>query len=226
MNKELLAFQKIKEKGLLPLFYHEDPNICVQLVGALYQAGVRTIEFTNRGQKAGENFKVLVKEKANSMPDLLLGVGTIKNSREAKSFIEYGADFLVSPYFDAEVNTVAGQYNILWIPGCMTPTEIHWAQVSGCPMIKIFPGNVLGTGYLDAIMPIFPGSTFIITGGVDTSEENIRGWFKSGASGVALGSRLITKEILFEGHYENLQVKTRFLIHLIQDIKSGTQAVL
>jgi len=224
MNKEFIAIQKIKESGLLPLFYQEDESICLEVVQALYTSGIRCIEFTNRGNKASLNFKALVQEKNRSMPDLLLGVGTVKNGLEAKAFIEFGADFLVSPFFDSEICKVAGLYNILWIPGCMTPTEIHTAQIMGCQLIKIFPGNVLGTGYLDAIMPIFNGLSFLVTGGVDTSESNIRAWFKSGASGVALGSKLITKEILENREYSGLRTTANSLLRLIQEIKKTNPA--
>lgn len=219
MNKELIAIQKIKKGGLLPLFYQDDEQICLKVVETLYEAGIRTLEFTNRGPRAFLNFKELIKEKIRSMPDLLLGVGTIKNGIEAKSFIEFGADFLVSPFLDEDIAKVSSQYNMLWIPGCMTPTEIHKSQNLGCHLIKIFPGNILGTGYLDAIMPIFPGLSFLITGGVDTSEPNIRAWFKSGASGVALGSKLITPDVLLKKDYDGLNSNTTRLLGWIQEIK-------
>ncbi len=225
MNRELLAFQKIKDQGLLPLFYYHDTRICMEIVLALYEAGIRTIEFTNRGPAAYEIFKSLISERNSSMPDLLLGVGTVKSGKEAKSFIEFGADFLVSPYFDADVARIAGNYNMLWIPGCMTPTEIHFAQISGFHLLKIFPGNVLGTGYLDAIRPLFNGLDLIVTGGVETTEENIKGWFSSGASALAIGSKLITKEILVKEDYNGLKRKTRELLALVQGILNPLKSV-
>lgn len=63
---------------------------------------------------------------------MLLGIGTIKNGEEAILFIKEGADFLVSLIFDKSVCSVAGFYKILWIPGCMTVTEIDNAQKNGC----------------------------------------------------------------------------------------------
>jgi 2-dehydro-3-deoxyphosphogluconate aldolase/(4S)-4-hydroxy-2-oxoglutarate aldolase len=220
MDKELNTIKEIKEQGLLPLFYHDDADICIGITKALYAAGIRNIEFTNRGKHAFENFKVLMKQKDSSMPGLLLGTGTIKTNDEASAYINAGADFLVSPIFDNGVCDVAYMNKIPWIPGCMTPTEIHNAQQAGCSLIKFFPGNLLGPGYVEAIMPLFNGLDFIVTGGVDTTEENIKAWFNSGVSGVGIGSKLITKKILEDKNYSELEVVAGKLLSIIRKIKS------
>ena len=221
MSKELLAIQIIKEQRLLPLFYHDDATVCLAVTKTLYEAGVRCIEFTNRGSHAANNFEQLLEERNNSLPGLLLGIGTIKNGEEATRFINEGADFLLSPVFDNSVCDVAYMNKILWIPGCMTPTEIHAAQQAGCSMIKLFPGNVMGPGFVEAIMPLFNGLDFIVTGGVDTTEENITAWFKGGVAGVGMGSKLITKNVLQNGDYEGLKAKTTEVISIISKLQSA-----
>jgi 2-dehydro-3-deoxyphosphogluconate aldolase/(4S)-4-hydroxy-2-oxoglutarate aldolase len=219
MSKEQLAVQKIKEQGLLPLFYHDDAAVCIAIAKALYQAGVHTIEFTNRGGRAMENFKLILKERDQSMPGLLLGVGTIKTGTEAISFIESGADFLVSPVFDKGVCDAASSHKIFWVPGCTTPTEINVAQQAGCSFIKLFPGNLLGAGYIEAIRPLFTGLDFVVTGGVDTTEENIRTWFKSGVACIGMGSKLISKDILQSKDYEGLTTKTKEVLATIKKVR-------
>lgn len=220
MSKEQQAIQKITEQGLLPLFYQDDATICVAVTRALYEAGVRCIEFTNRGANALQNFKQLMVERDHSMQELSLGIGTVKNADEATAFVNAGADFLISPFFDNGVCDVAYMNKMLWVPGCMTTTEIHAAQNAGCSLIKLFPGNVLGPGFVEAIMPLFTGLDFIVTGGVDTTEENIKAWFKSGVAGVGMGSKLITKSILQNGTYLDLKTKTMEVISFISKIKS------
>ena len=160
--------QHILSSKLIPLFYENDVVVVTEVVKALYAGGIRTIEFTHRGVNALENFKVLVALK-NEMPDLFLGIGTIKNEVDAKNYIDAGADFLISPVFDASVADIAYLHKVLWIPGCMTPTEIHHAQVAGCNIIKLFPGNVLGPGFIEAIKPLFNDVHFLVTGGVDAT---------------------------------------------------------
>src|SRR6478736_2212204 len=105
MNKKERVIQQIMQSGLLPLYYHEDKEISISILRALYLAGVRILEFTNRGENALINFEALKVVAQNEMPDLLLGIGTIKTAETAKKFIELGADFIVSPIVSSEVAT-------------------------------------------------------------------------------------------------------------------------
>lgn len=213
-NKDAIAI-RIQEQKVLPLFYHNDPAVCVAICKALYGAGIRCVEFTNRGGAALKNFQVLVQERTLAMPELLLGVGTIKSGEEATAFIETGADFLVSPVFDKEVLNAAQKHNCLWIPGCMTPTEIYVAEKAECVLIKLFPGNSLQPDFLEAIRPLFPGVSFMVTGGVEATADGIAAWLNSGAAAVGLGSRLITKELIDSGNYDGLLTATKALLKRI-----------
>lgn len=196
---------------IIPLFYEAQVQVAEEVVKALYNGGVRTIEFTNRGANALPVFKKLQTLKS-TLPGLLIGIGTIKTAEDAKNYIDAGADFLISPVFDASVADIAYLNKILWIPGCMTPTEIHVAQSAGCNIIKLFPGNVLGAGFIEAIQPLFSGIHFLVTGGVDATSENITMWLKAGAAGVGLGSKLITKQVLAEKNYLQLTKTTQQLL--------------
>jgi len=216
MNQDQLSAQKIKEQGLLPLFYYDDAAVCIAITKALYEAGIYSIEFTNRGEMALENFKLILKERDRSMSGLLLGVGTIKTHREAVAFIESGADFLVSPVFDRNICDAAYTHKKFWVPGCTTPTEIHVAQQAGCNFIKLFPGNLLGPSYIEAIQPLFTGLDYVVTGGVDTTEENINAWFKSGVACIGMGSKLITKDLLQSKDYAGLTAKTKDVLAIIK----------
>lgn len=218
MEREAALINQIKNEGMLPLFYHDDVTVCENVLQALYNGGVRCVEFTNRGVHALPNFKHLVSLKS-IMPGLILGIGTIKTPQDATSFIEAGADFLISPCFDASVADVAYMHKVLWIPGCMTPTEIHVAQKSGATLIKLFPGNVLGPGFVEAIKTLFTGVDFLVTGGVEPTEQNIGAWFKAGVSGVGLGSKLITKDVLANKNYKQLETQTTQLVQLIKKVQ-------
>lgn len=218
MERELII-QQIKKQGLLPLFYHHDAGICLSVIRALHEAGVRCIEFTNRGEHSLPNFKKMIQCRNAEMKDLLLAVGTIKTAEHARQFIDAGADFLISPFFDAAVHDEAYMQKVFWIPGCATPTEIHVAEQAGCSMIKLFPGNTLGASFVEAVKPLFPGIDFIVTGGVDITEENIRTWFKAGVCGVGIGSKLISKEIVDNNDVEKLKQNTKKVLDIISTIK-------
>jgi 2-dehydro-3-deoxyphosphogluconate aldolase/(4S)-4-hydroxy-2-oxoglutarate aldolase len=209
----------IRQQRILPLFYHDEAEVCDAVTRALYEAGIRAIEFTNRGKKALDNFRLLVSVRNDGMKDLKLGIGTIRSAKQANDFLDAGADFLVSPMFDADVCDAAYIRKTCWIPGCMTPTEIHQASMAGCELIKLFPGNVLGPGFVSAIRPLFPGVEFMPTGGVELKKKNIAAWFESGVVAVGMGSNLITKKALAEKNYKQITSDTKDVLKLLKKIK-------
>ncbi|WP_353125599.1 bifunctional 4-hydroxy-2-oxoglutarate aldolase/2-dehydro-3-deoxy-phosphogluconate aldolase [Parapedobacter pyrenivorans] len=178
---------------VLPVYYHDDIQTCTEVVNACYQGGIRVFEFVNRGDKAPENFAQLLAYQKKYWPDLLLGIGTIKTAAMAAAYTEIGAEFIVSPVVKEEIADITLKKHILWVPGCMTPTEISMAEDLGAPLVKLFPGDTLGAGFLKSIKPLFPTMRFMPTGGVNPTEESISGWFDAGVSAVGLGSKLFAK---------------------------------
>jgi len=213
-GKQIL--DSIITQGILPLFYNESAEVSLETTRTLYKAGIRVIEYTNRGAAALENFKLLKKAQQDELHDLILGIGTIKTVQHAEDFIAAGADFIIAPIVNPDVARVAQQHNMLWCPGCMTPTEIHLAQQHNAALIKLFPANILGPGFVSAIKELFPGQLFMPTGGVELTQENISSWFKAGVCAVGMGSKLITKDILSSGSYNQLYLDTIEALKLVQ----------
>lgn len=211
----------VVQQGLLPLYYHTDPTVSMDVLRALYQAGIRAVEYTNRGDAAYANFRQMIGLRDKEMKDMLLGVGTIKNLPDATRYLEAGADFLVSPGLVNEVAAYASTKGFFYAPGCMTPSEIIAAENSGIGFIKLFPGNLLGPEFMSGIREIFPKLRFMPTGGVDTTEESIASWFKAGVSAVGMGSKLITKSVMEKKDYAGLTAATQSVLRIIQKIKSN-----
>lgn len=220
MSKKDIVLDAILKQGTLPLFFYKDPEVSLQITRTLYKGGIRVFEYTNRGAAALENFKILKQALANGeMPGLELGIGTIKSVQEAEAFIAAGADFIVSPIVSPEVGKLAAQHNLLWIPGCMTPTEIYTAQQNNAALIKIFPANILGPEFVSSIRDLFAGQLFMPTGGVDLNHDSISTWFKAGVCAVGMGSKLISKNVLENQEYDKLYNDTLKLLEIVQTIK-------
>ena len=209
----------IVEQGMLPLYFNADETVSVEVLRAIYRAGVKAVEYTNRGEAALKNFTKLVEIRNAEMPDLMIGVGTIKNLEQAESYMKAGADFLVSPGFVKEVADYAVSKGIFYAPGCMTPSEIIAAENAGVKFIKLFPGDMLGPKFLSSIKDIFPKLLFMPTGGVDTTRENIEGWYKAGVCAVGMGSKLISKDLMAKQDYTTMEAETKAVLALIQSIK-------
>jgi 2-dehydro-3-deoxyphosphogluconate aldolase/(4S)-4-hydroxy-2-oxoglutarate aldolase len=216
MSKKDIVLDAILTQGTLPLFFYPDADVSLEITRTLYKAGVRVFEYTNRGAAALANFKVLKQAQQTEMPDLHLGIGTIKSLNEATAFIEAGADFIVSPIVNPEVGEFTAKQELLWIPGCMTPTEIYTAQQHGAALIKIFPANILGPEFVSSIRDLFAGQLFIPTGGVDLNINSISGWFRAGVCAVGMGSKLISKNVLENKLYDQLYSDTITLLDMVK----------
>jgi len=209
----------IVAQGILPLYYNASEEVSLKTLRAIHRAGIRAVEYTNRGEAALHNFTRMVALRDAEMPGLLLGVGTIKNMAQAGDYLEAGADFLVSPGFVPDVAAYCVDQDVFYAPGCMTPTEIIAAENAGVRFIKLFPGNLLGTEFLTTVREIFPALRFMPTGGVDTTAENISAWFKAGVCAVGMGSKLISKKLMEARDYAAMEADTRRVLETIRTVR-------
>ena len=219
MSSSQKVTNSIVTQGILPLYFNADETISVEILRAIYRAGIKAVEYTNRGEEALRNFGKLVAVRNSEMSDMLLGIGTIKNVAQAQSYMAAGADFLVSPGFVKEVADYAISNDIFYAPGCMTPSDIIAAENAGVTFIKLFPGDMLGPKFLSSIKAIFPKLLFMPTGGVDTTRPNIEAWYKAGVCAVGMGSNLISKTLMDTQDYAAIEANTRSVLALIQSIK-------
>nr|WP_294790202.1 bifunctional 4-hydroxy-2-oxoglutarate aldolase/2-dehydro-3-deoxy-phosphogluconate aldolase [uncultured Mucilaginibacter sp.] len=215
MDKKATILKLIQEQGILPLFFHQDEEVSVDILRALYAAGVKTIEYTNRGEAALRNFVKLREVCDKELGGMYLGVGTIKDAKAAQAFADAGADYIISPGLVEEVVEVSEKNGLLWVPGCMTPSEVIRAENLGAKVIKLFPGNILGPAFLSSIKVLFPNLLFMPTGGVELTKESIGGWFKAGVCAVGMGSQLVSKDVMDGKKYAELTESTKEAIAIV-----------
>jgi len=215
-NEQIVG--RMKELGLVPLFTHDDIAIAQKVIEAAYRGGVRIFEFTNRRKNSFEVFVAML-DYCKKFPDLMLGIGTVMDGATTKKFIDAGAHFIISPIMKLEMAEVCHAHNILWMPGCATLTEIVTAKENGAEVIKVFPGSVLGPGFVSAIMPVVPDLQLMITGGVEPNEANLTSWFKAGAMSVGMGSQLFTKEIMDNKDWAGLEERVRSILQTVQKLR-------
>ncbi|SHJ91154.1 bifunctional 4-hydroxy-2-oxoglutarate aldolase/2-dehydro-3-deoxy-phosphogluconate aldolase [Epilithonimonas mollis] len=190
--------QTIKDQKIVPLFYNESFEASKSTVKALYNGGIRVIEYTNRGSQALENFIRLKEILSTEFPGLLLGIGTVKNTNEMDDYANAKADFIITPVISRKLIKHSIKKNVLLIPGCFTPSDVNLAFQSGLNLVKIFPADALGKKYIKSIQPVFQGMNFMPTGGVNADVEDINEWFRGGAIAVGLGSSLVISDLTEE----------------------------
>ena len=220
MDKET-TLVLLNEVGVLPLFYHADVEVAKEVINASYRGGARVFEFTNRGENAFNVFTALLAHVKESLPGLSFGIGTIYDAATAQKYIDAGTDFIVTPCLNPEVGKVCAIANIPWIPGITTLTEIYNATQAGAEVVKLFPGDVVGSKFVKAIKGPMPNIKIMVTGGVQPTKESIDEWFGAGVYAVGLGSNLFPKEVLAEGNYNWIQQKVAESIELVKEFRAN-----
>lgn len=156
---------------------------------ALYTGTVEVMEVTLNSPAA---LAALPKLREHFRESMLIGAGTVREADQARLAFEAGAQFLVSPNFDAETVSFARTKDLLHLPGVFTATEAQTAFKAGCRMLKLFPMEVGGPVYLKALRAPLNDIEFVPTGGI--SLENIADYARAGAVAVGMGSKLVLND--------------------------------
>jgi 2-dehydro-3-deoxyphosphogluconate aldolase/(4S)-4-hydroxy-2-oxoglutarate aldolase len=213
---EIIA--KMEKTGLVPVFNHTDADTAAEVLINSYEAGIRVFEFTNRGDNALEVFEHLASIAA-AREDLILGIGTIWTPEMAERFLEVGAQFIVSPALLPEIAHSMNKRGILWVPGCGSITEVNTAIKLGAKLVKIFPGNVLGAPFANAVKTVLPQVKLMPTGGVKPTAENLSEWFGAGVNCVGMGSQLFSYKLIEKGKFAQLQEEIADVLSLVRSVR-------
>lgn len=209
--------QSMVDTGIVPVFYHPDPETAQAVLQACYDGGIRVFEFTNRGEGAHKVFESLLAYSRQHLPDLKLGIGSLVDPVTTGMYIQMGADFIVSPILNPEMAKICNRRKVLWSPGCGSLSEISQAEELGAETVKIFPASqVGGPSFVKAALSPMPWSMIMPTGGVAPTEENLKGWFEAGVVCVGMGSKLVTKALLAEQDWTSLTETARKAIAIAQ----------
>ena len=210
----------MKETGMIPLFYHGDVELGKEVLKTCYDGGARLMEFTSRGDFAFEIFGALNKYALAELPGMILGVGSVTDAAAASLYMQLGANFIVTPVLREDIALVCNRRKVLWSPGCGSLTEIAKAEELGCEIVKLFPGDIYGPQFIKGIKGPCPWTSIMPTGGVSTSEDNLKSWFDAGATCVGIGSQLISNEILNAKDFDGLREKVKQTLDIIKAIRA------
>jgi 2-dehydro-3-deoxyphosphogluconate aldolase/(4S)-4-hydroxy-2-oxoglutarate aldolase len=209
------------EQGVIPVLYHSEVEVCVNVIQACANGGAKCAEFTNRGDFAAHVFFDVTRHFAKADPSVIMGVGSVVDGATAGIYIANGARFVVGPLTSADVAKVCNRRGIPYIPGCASATEIGNAQELGCEIVKVFPGSsVGGPDFVKSVMGPMPWTRIMPTGGVEPTEESLRKWFGAGIVACGIGSNMITKQLLDAKDYKGIEENVRKTVKLIKTIRA------
>ncbi|MHB9056694.1 MAG: bifunctional 4-hydroxy-2-oxoglutarate aldolase/2-dehydro-3-deoxy-phosphogluconate aldolase [Paludibacteraceae bacterium] len=208
------------ETGIVPVFYHKDAEVAKNVVKACYEGGIRAFEFTNRGEFAHEVFGELVKFTSQECPEMIMGVGSVVDAPTAALYIQLGANFVVGPLFNPDVAKVCNRRLIPYSPGCGSVSEVGFAQEAGCDVCKVFPGDVLGAGFVKNLKAPMPWSNLMVTGGVKPEEANLKTWFDAGVTCVGMGSNLFPADLLKNRDWNAVKDLCRNALDIVKKVRN------
>ncbi|HEM3725612.1 TPA: bifunctional 4-hydroxy-2-oxoglutarate aldolase/2-dehydro-3-deoxy-phosphogluconate aldolase [Streptococcus suis] len=204
--------KQLKENYFFAVIRGKDEEDAKEIARHAILGGIRNIEITFSTPNAATVIKELQEEFSDDS-SVVIGAGTVMNLKLAQAAIDAGASFLVSPHFDKEIQDLAQEAEVFYFPGCATATEIVTASQAGCPIIKLFPGGVLGPGFIKDIHGPIPDVDLMPSGGV--SVENVAAWKKAGACAVGVGSALASR-VHAEG-YESVRMIARSFVAALEE---------
>lgn len=208
------TLQRIMEHKLVAVIRGAQGEDILSIAHALHAGGVHIMEITAETPQVD----VLIRKVTEEFGDeLIVGAGTVLDPETARTSIMAGARFIFSPTVNVETIQMAKRYGVVSIPGALTPTEILTAYEQGADLIKIFPANAMGPGYIKDVHGPLPHIPLMPTGGVDLS--NIRQYFENGAVAAGLGSALVnTKQTINEAALQDMTTKAQQFVEAIKGV--------
>jgi Entner-Doudoroff aldolase len=214
MIEKLETLRRIEEVGVVAVVRAENADMAEKISKACIEGGIPAIEVTFTVPNADKVISTL-KEKFTK-EELIIGAGTVLDSETARVAILAGAQYIVSPGFDLETAKLCNRYQIPYMAGCMTITEMIRAMEAGTDVIKLFPGSAFGPSFIKDVKAPLPQVPIMPTGGVNL--ENVDQWIKNGCIAVGVGGKLIAGAAT--GDYESITETAKQFVTKVREARS------
>jgi 2-dehydro-3-deoxyphosphogluconate aldolase/(4S)-4-hydroxy-2-oxoglutarate aldolase len=216
-KKRADTLARLERDTLVSVVRADTPELATLAVEAILEGGISTFEITLTVPGAVQLIESLVKRFGARA---LIGAGTVLTAQQAEACIDAGAQFVVSPGFDAATVELVLRKDVPCMPGALTPTEVITAWKAGVDMVKIFPCSAMGGArYLKALRGPLPQVKMLPTGGVNA--ENAREYLAAGAAALGIGSELVDTRALASGKLEVLTARAKQLVDAVAAARAG-----
>ena len=214
--EKLRVLTRITESGVVAVVRADSKEEAILIAEACVKGGLSIIEITFTIRDAETVIKELDAHFV-SQQEVIIGAGTVLDATTARIAILAGAKFIVSPCFDEQTARICNLYQVPYMPGCMTITEMKHALGHGVDIIKLFPGDTFGPEFVKAVKAPLPQVNIMPTGGVNL--DNIEQWIKNGCVAVGIGGNLIAPSKT--GEYEKITENARQYVQRVKAAREG-----
>jgi len=210
------VLKAILDSGIVGIIRTTSADQAHRAITAILEGGLSVIEVTFTVPGAVDIIRQLDQSIGQQT---VIGAGTVLTPEDVHAAIAAGARFLVAPNTNPAVIAAAKQYPRVVIPGTLSPTEVVSALQAGADMVKIFPANIVGPGYLRDLRGPLPNVLFLPTGGLDLT--NAADWLRAGAAALGVGGNILDKKAMAEGRWEVLTQNARAFVQLVQETRAA-----
>lgn len=172
---------------------------CPKAMGAAIDGGFKIVEFTLTTPNCLQHLSDF---RTKYDGNVMVGCGTIMNTKDAEDAVDAGAEFIITPVMLPDVIEWCKARNIVSVPGCQTPTELVMAYRHGAPLQKLFPGVAGGPGWVKAVSSALPFLRINPTSGVDL--DNAGDYLRNGAASVGLVAPLFDPVAMAKGDWDQI----------------------
>lgn len=212
-QSHLTILNRLIETKLVAIVRLDSGEQLVKVAEALLAGGISAVEFTMSTPGAVDMIKIA---SAQFGPDVLLGAGTVLDPETARAAILAGAQFVVTPALNLDTIELCRRYGRPIIPGAFTPTEMLAAWQAGADLVKVFPADTLGPGYIKAVLAPLPQLRLVPTGGV--SAENAVQYLKAGATALGVGGKLVDRAAVARGDWAAITAEAERLVAAVKSV--------
>jgi len=210
---------RIEEIGIIPGVRMSSAADARFAAEAVNRGGIPIVEITMTVPEAIEVITGLTK----SIPEMIVGAGTVLDIETAKRCLDAGAKFLTSTGLVLEVVEFAVKNEVAVLPGALTPTEVIMAWKAGADMVKIFPcGHLGGENYIRALKAPLPEVPLIASGGVN--QQTALNFILAGAAALGIGGELIPRESVQKRQEDRIHELARRFRKLVKEARSRRSA--
>ena len=203
--------RRVIDTGIVAILRAPSGELLADVAEALAAGGVDVIEITFTVPQAAQ----VLRQVAGRMGGrVLLGAGTVLDTETARIAILAGAEFIVSPAVNLDVIAMCRRYNKLVLPGALTPTEVLAAWQAGADIVKVFPCDTLGPGYLKALHGPLPQVRLMPTGGVNL--DTAAAFLKAGACALGVGGSLVEPKAVTAGDLKRIESLARQYVEIVR----------
>jgi 2-dehydro-3-deoxyphosphogluconate aldolase / (4S)-4-hydroxy-2-oxoglutarate aldolase len=185
MSPDIMAL--VAHQRVLPVLRTASAAEAVKAAFEVTEAGLSVVELT----ATTPDWAAALREVREGSPATSVGLGTVTDEATARTAVETGAAFLVSPWSSSEVRRVADAAKVVSIEGAFSPREVAASARWG--PVKIFPAHSVGPDYVRSMRQLLPKALFVPTGGI--SLEDVPEWIEAGAVAVGVGSDLFRGDL-------------------------------